>query len=156
MAKKPTTPSISTVNAALLSDEDKQKLREKAKQRVETKRRETAEDAFLAEAIRQEELSDKPQDQLEYILIDMAGHAPHIMLDGVQFFHGETYEVTRAQADTMREIIARGWAHEEEIGGANRDLYRKPRNTTLASSGAVRSGPLDQATGRNIQMVVGS
>jgi len=124
-------PKIVTLNADLISDDQKKLLREKARKMVSDKRLEAAEDDFLKEAMRQEELADKPDEQLEYIMLDLAGHSEYIMLDGVRYFHGTTYEVTRSVGATMREIIARGWQHEQEIGGANRDLYRRPLELRL-------------------------
>jgi hypothetical protein len=156
MAKEPKlkAPKVLTLNADLISDEQKKALRAKALEHVTKKRVEKAEDEYFQQAIHEAELVDKPEEQLEYILLDMAGHAPYIMLDGVQFFHGQTYEVTRSVANTMREIVARGWKHEDEIGGANRDLYRRPRNTTMSmKTGMVRSGPIDPASGGNVQAV---
>lgn len=140
-------PKVNTVNADLLSDEQKQKLRERARKHVTAKRVETAEDEYFRAAVHEEELVDKPMEQLEYIQLDLAGHSNKIMLDGVQFFHGQIYEVTKSVADTMREIVARGWNHEREIGGANRDHYRAPRNTTFSmKTGAVGNAPVDNVT----------
>lgn len=127
--KKPKAPEIRTLNADMLSDELKAQLRVKAKERVEKARTEAAEDAYLKEVIRQEELADKPEEQIEYVFLDLAGHTEYIMLDGVRFFHGQTYEVTKSVADSMREVVARGWDHEDEVGMANRGTYRKPMNT---------------------------
>jgi len=132
--KKPTTGKVETIktfNADLLTDEQRDALRSKAKEHVDKKRIEKAEDEFLQEAIRQQELVDKPLEQTEFITPDLAGHSEYIMIDGFRYFHGETYEVSRAVACTMREIQSRGWDHEEEVGGANRDLYRKPRNLRI-------------------------
>lgn len=77
-----------------------------------------------------------PSEALEPILVDLAGHANKIVIDGTQYFHGVTYHFTRSQAETIREIIWRTWRHEHEIGGANGNAYRRPRNLTLGPENA--------------------
>jgi|SRR5215468_549507 len=126
--KKPTPGKVETIktfNADLLTDEQRDALRSKAKEHVDKKRIEKAEDEYLQEAIRQHELVDKPDDRLEFITLDLAGHTEFLLIDGVKYSHGETYEVDHRRACTMREMQSRGWDHEAEVGGANRDMYRK-------------------------------
>ena len=77
-----------------------------------------------------------PEEELEPVLVDLAGHSTKIVLDGKQFFHGVTYYFSRAQAATIREIIHRGWKHEAEIKGANSNAYRKPNSINLTPSDA--------------------
>src|SRR5690606_20538624 len=72
-----------------------------------------------------------PDEGLYIITLDLAPYAPSIVLDGVVYFHGSTYEVPKRQYDTMREIVARTWGHEQSIGNANSEFYRKPRNITI-------------------------
>jgi hypothetical protein len=77
-----------------------------------------------------------PEEELEPLLIDLAGHSSKITLDGKQYFHGVTYYFSRAQAATIREIMHRGWKHEAEIKGANANAYRKPNSINLTPSDA--------------------
>jgi hypothetical protein len=77
-----------------------------------------------------------PEEELEPVLIDLAGHSTKISLDGKQFFHGVTYYFSKAQAATVREIMHRGWKHEAEIKGANSNAYRKPNSINLTPSDA--------------------
>lgn len=79
-----------------------------------------------------------PDEEMYYITVDLAPFADRITLDGVVYMHGATYEVPHRQYDTMREIVARTWEHEAEIGNANSQFYRKPRSVKL--------GPKDSAT----------
>lgn len=135
MAKPPIVqkgrPHIVDVDPTLLSEEVKQQLRIKARERVNQERQEAAMDAFLAKEVALARHAHMPQEELKYISLDMAGHADRIMLDGVIYFHGQTYEVPKRIYDVLREVVGRGWDHEDEIGGANRDLYRRPRSTAL-------------------------
>jgi hypothetical protein len=77
-----------------------------------------------------------PEEELEPVLIDLAGHSTKITLDGKQYFHGTTYYFSRAQGATIREIMHRGWKHEAEIKGANSNAYRKPNSINLTPSDA--------------------
>jgi len=77
-----------------------------------------------------------PEEELEPILIDLAGHSTKITIDGKQYFHGVTYYFSKTQAATIREIIWRGWKHEAEVKGANSNAYRKPSHINLTPSDA--------------------
>lgn len=134
MAKVPVVkgkPQIIDIDPTLLSDEEKTLLRAKALERVAKERKEQAMDAFLAAEIEQARRAHLPGEEMKYISLDMAGHSDRIMIDGVVYFHGQTYEVPKRLYDVLAEVVSRGWEHEDEIGGANRDSYRKPRSTAL-------------------------
>lgn len=72
-----------------------------------------------------------PDEEMYLFTVDLAPYADRITLDGVIYMHGATYEVPRRQFQTMNEIVARSWAHEREIGNANAQDYRKPRNIQI-------------------------
>lgn len=132
MAKPPVKrPSITLIDPTLLSDAEKAELRAKARERVDRERKEASMDAFLAAEIDAARRAGLPQEEMKFIALDMAGHSDRIMLDGIIYFHGQTYEVPKHTYDVLREVVARGWEHEDEIGGANRDMYRRPRTTAL-------------------------
>jgi hypothetical protein len=129
--KGPKKPSITVIDPTLLSEADKAALRAKARERVDKERRDAAMDAFLGSEVELARRAHIPNQEMKYITLDLAGHSLFIMLDGTVYFHGETYEVPKMVYDTMAEIVSRGWEHESEIGGANRELYRKPRNARI-------------------------
>lgn len=133
MAKAPLKgkPQLIDIDPTLLSDAEKAALRERALERVAKERKEHAMDAFLEQEIAQARKAHLPAQEIKYISLDMAGHADRIMIDGVVYFHGQTYEVPKCLYDVLAEVVARGWEHEDEIGGANRNSYRKPRSTAL-------------------------
>jgi len=55
-----------------------------------------------------------------------------IMLNGVQYYHGEVYEFDVGQLRTIKDIVARSWGHEANIRGAeNENAYRQPKSVTL-------------------------
>lgn len=119
----------------LLSDADKAQILAKAKEHVAKKRKDKAEAELLAQAIKEEEREYTPEDQLEDVIIELAPfvavarfNAAFIALDGVRYFHGMSYSVSRKVGDTLRDIMARGWEHEREIHGERRlaDVTRRP------------------------------
>lgn len=132
----------------LLTEEDKVQIREKAKKHVAEKRRDKAESEYLARAIKEEEREHTPADQLVDITVELAPfvasarfNAAFLSLDGVRFFHGVTYSVSRKVADTMQDIMARGWEHEREIHGERRaaDVNRHPILGHLGRDGVLNT-----------------
>ena len=137
MAKTPVQPPkgrppvVIDIDPTLLSDAEKTALRTKALERVNQERKDAAMDAFLADEVSKARRAHLPEEEMKYISLDMAGHSDRIMIDGTVYFHGQTYEVPKRLYDVLREVVGRGWEHEDEIGGANRDVYRRPRATAL-------------------------
>ena len=114
-----------------LTPEEKEQIRARAVEQIAKEKRDEATEAYLNQALDEERRKGRPQDTYEDLLIDLPGHAVHVMIDGVEFLHAFTYNVTGNQAATIREIVQRAWDHEDEIGGANRNFYKKPRHLTL-------------------------
>lgn len=133
MAKLPTKgrPQLIDVDPNTLSDDVKATLRAKALEKVAQERQDAAMDAFLKIEIEKARRAHLPAEEMKYITLDMAGHSDRIMIDGTIYFHGQTYEVPKKLYDVLQDIISRGWEHEHEIGGANREFYRRPRSTSL-------------------------
>lgn len=130
MARKP-TKLTTPADENLLSPETKQALQAKARERVAKERRDRAEDAYLEHAVEAERRANDPVYEIKRIRIDLAGHADRIRLDDVIFLHGFDYDVTLPVYATLKDIMARTWEHEDEVGGVNRDQYRRPRSTIL-------------------------
>jgi hypothetical protein len=79
---------------------------------------------------------DKPIEvEVEYeeVFIDLPPHSSHISIDGRHFQQGASYKVTKAQAASMRDIMSRAWAHEQEVRGQRKpfDAYRRQREFSL-------------------------
>ena len=133
----------------LLTQEEKDLIRQKARDEVKRRRREKAEESLLQAAIREEERAFNPPDWWTDITIDLAPYAAFIALDGVQYFHGLTYTVTGAVSATMLDIMARTWEHQREIRGERR------RGSDLAwegmRKGGLRMTPADQ--GRSLESI---
>lgn len=61
------------------------------------------------------------------LVIDVAGYADGVTIDGRKYFHGHQYTLPQSEADSVLEIMQRTWEHEDAVGGANRDQYRRPQ-----------------------------
>lgn len=120
---------------SLLSQEEQNELRKIAEKEVLDERKKAARDAAIEAFKEQARIEADPEEELFEYQLDLAGHADRIMLDGKIFLHGNTYSFTRKELETVHDIVAQTWKHEDEIGGANRDYYRRPRH--------VRVGPQD-------------
>lgn len=137
---KRNTPKLGAILAkddySLLSDDDRARITAEAQAEAEgdLKARQIA--LFKKQARRDARVAAGlmiPADEVEIrtIVIDVAGHADRITLDSTVYYQGFTYDVDRPVFDTLNEIMARTWIHEDEIGGANRDAYRKPRGNRI-------------------------
>lgn len=71
--------------------------------------------------------------EYEEVVIDLPPHSSHVSIDGRHFQQGASYTVTKAQAASMRDIMSRAWAHEQEVRGQRKpfDAYRRQREYSL-------------------------
>ena len=78
------------------------------------------------------------EEELVPITIDLAPHAQRILIDGVAYYHGHTYNFAPASVPTINEIMWRTWVHEEEISDRrNRsNAYRQPYASVLRNKAA--------------------
>lgn len=128
---------------ALLSPEDKQAIAKRAESVVAKEAKQAAEDAYFEAELERQRKAMAPVDaQDREIVIDLAPHSDRIMVDGVIFFHGQRYSVSAQLYPTLKEIMARGWEHEQEVGGANRDAYRPLSGAVLGPRGVTTRSAL--------------
>ena len=114
-----------------LTEDEKEEIRQRAFEQVEKERKARAEEAFMQQALDDARRADEPTLQMEDVFIDLPGHAVRILIDGIEYLHGFTYNVNSLQSASMRDIMQRCWNHEDEVGGANREWYKRPRNINL-------------------------
>lgn len=119
-----------------LSQHEQDELRAEAQLAVEEESREAQRKAFLQREMENERrkkklVIDDPEDEIVPVLIDVAGYSDRISVDGKIFMHGRIYEVPLRLKRVLDEIMQRTMKHEADVGGANRDSYRKPANVTL-------------------------
>lgn len=56
--------------------------------------------------------------------------------NGIEYYHGETYEFDPVMLAEIKSRVARCWDHEKSIHGDNENAYRKPLNKSLMSAAA--------------------
>jgi len=54
-----------------------------------------------------------------------------VSINGDRYYQGQTYEFTRDQLATVKDLVAKTWAHEKSIHGDNENAYRKPTHRQL-------------------------
>ena len=59
-----------------------------------------------------------------------------LRIDDVIYHNGATYTVGERLYNTMREMIHRGWEHQREIDGKDRNTYRQQSNVHLTANDA--------------------
>lgn len=133
MAKTPTRgPRQARAPLVKLSAEDRAALTKQAKASVNEELTQQSRDAFYAEELARLRREQVPDDQIVRLTMDFAPYITFAMIDGVQFFHGYTYEVPHKQAIVLMEQMHRSWVHQDEIDGRSKsNAYRRPFNTTL-------------------------
>ena len=133
---------------SLLSAEEQASIKEEAEALVAKEASEAARKAFLAQetkAARKRARLGDPEEELVTLVIDVAPFTDRIVIDNVIYMQGSVVEVPKSKARVIKEIMARSWGHEAEIGGANREYYKQPKQTRMnmrtgAVSGAHRLG----------------
>jgi hypothetical protein len=90
-------------------------------------------DAAAATKAKKEDKPLEVEVEYEEVFIDLPPHSSHISIDGRHFQQGASYKVTKAQAASMRDIMSRAWAHEQEVRGQRKpfDAYRRQREFSL-------------------------
>ena len=67
--------------------------------------------------------------------------------NGVEFYHGQTYEFREDELAEIKDRVAKCWYHEKSIHGDNENAYRQPAQTHLMSRAAAqRQGVLNTST----------
>lgn len=74
-------------------------------------------------------------EEMVTLTLDMYPGAPDLRLDGTIYRNGQTVTVTKREAETILDVIARGWRHQEEIDGKAHNFY-KPRLSVLSGKAA--------------------
>lgn len=69
-----------------------------------------------------------------------AGAGTGLLTNGIDYFHGQTYEVDLATLVDLKSRVARTWEHEKSIHGENENAWRKPTNVHLKSKAAMAAG----------------
>jgi len=118
MAKKPGRLRIPRSN--LLQEDERRALTDEARKSVLADLKQEERDAWFEQERTRLLRETVPTEQMVHVTIDLAPYCAFLMLDGVQFFHGYTYEVGQPQCACILEQMYRSWTHQDEIDGRGR------------------------------------
>lgn len=129
------------VDFTLLSQEEKDKLRKQAKDRVRADQIKAAQEAYFAKMLEEETRALDPDEEEVEFELELPPFAKCVMLNGVQYMHGGVYTVSRPRFDSIIDIVSNAWMHntailEEEV----RDRSRRSYGTRIRN-GAVTNMP---------------
>lgn len=117
---------------SLLTKDEKDALITEARKTVLSEMTQDARDEFFRQALADVRRSHTPAEQILSVFIDIAPFLPYIAIDGTQYFHGYSYDVTRSRAHVLYEQMQRSWQHQDEIDGRSRfNPYRRAQNLTI-------------------------
>jgi hypothetical protein len=134
MAKSPKGPGSVKIptKLSLLSPEDKAALKAEARKSILEEMKQDARDEFFRKAIAEARREHVPEEQILGVFIDLAPFVAHILIDGVQYFHGYSYNVPRTRAAVLYEQMQRSWLHQDEIDGRSRfTAYQRPQHRVI-------------------------
>lgn len=137
----------------LLTAAEIEKAKEKARARVtaeaKTKALKDIEDKEILRLQHESGLvtGETFKDEMVWITLDLAPYADRIRINWQDYYHGHSYNVPRHFADSMREIQARSWAHQDEIDGKSltEHFQRQLRGTAVNA----RTGQREVVKGMN-------
>lgn len=132
----------------ILTNAEYRAAQETAAKKLAAERKKAAikavEEEALAALKREEGLAtgDDAKDEIVSVTIDLAEHSRGIIVNFTPYWHGHTYEVPRHVADTLNEIMYRGWSHQFEIDGKTRtQFYQSRRDTVVSAVHGVKNAP---------------
>ena len=132
MGKKPDKPRKMHVDTSILSDEDRLAISKEAAASIEAELSQDARDAYFAAELAKLRRKHIPSERLVKVHVHLAPFAPHLLIDGDQYFHDFTYDVEAPRAAVLYEQMQRSWAHQDEIDGRSRfNAYQRPQNRVL-------------------------
>lgn len=132
-------------SGSLLTEEEMREIEVDLKAEIALEVKKLEKDKYRAEARRKLRVAKGLEEPQLQILVDVPGFTDKILLDGRPYYHGYTYTVSDSVASCLMNQMDMSWRHEENVGGANHNEYRKPRNTTLSG----KTGPANVATIQN-------
>lgn len=139
MARRPRNKGVA-VDTSLLDQKEISAIRAKAREAADKERKQRQEDDLYEAELEEARKVGDPDEVLYAVHLNLAPHASTIRLDNRVFFHGQVVHVNLHQKCALKDIIARGWEHEEEVGGVNRDRYRPSRGVSISPHGITAAG----------------
>jgi hypothetical protein len=128
----------------LLSPEERAELISEIEDEVHAEEVKKAKVEFKAKARTAIRVRKGLEEEQITFLLDLPGHTDKIRIDNQYYYHGFTYTRSYSVAQTVFYMMDQAWRHEETVGGANKDAYRKPRHTGLSATRGVTNAPTPQ------------
>lgn len=126
---------------APMTDDEIEKIRERARSAVELEVRKAKEKKLYEQFLREAKVDAgmlpasvaRPDSA---IVIDLPIYAASIVLNGRQYHHGFKYTVSYGVKQTLMEMMHRGHGHQREIEGKSRfENLQKPKNFGISPRG---------------------
>lgn len=136
MARKPR--NLVNVDTSLLSAAEIEKIQRRAHEAAIAELKAKQEEELYEATLEAARRAGDPNETLYLVVLNLAPHAQQIMVDHRVYFHGQTVQVPYGLKCVLKDMIARTWEHEEEVGGVNRDRFRPSRGLSIhMPSGAI-------------------
>jgi cytochrome c-type biogenesis protein CcmH/NrfG len=123
------------IEEKLFNEQEMEAIRREAEEAVLKDQKAKAKKALLEEAKREARSKIDPEEEIIEVVITLPRFAPFIAIDGTQYHHGNTYKVPRKQYNTICDIMAQSWRHEEAAFGE-----RDPNAYQVKRGGVVGRG----------------
>lgn len=136
--KGPQSPKA-IIDTSILDEVTIEKLRAKAKAKVDKERQLAAENQLLEQFEREEREAGGLDEPIVEITLDFAPYCDRAMIDGVIYFNGHTKKVRQSVADVLNEMMSMSWKHQSEIDGKSENFYRQSRGQRVTPAGVVNS-----------------
>lgn len=144
--ERPSTAKRGDRIRSVLSEEEIEEVRAKARKQIEAEKVKHAKDKLLQQELaklKSEEGVGGVEDDMVRIPISLPVFTDCIKINGKPYYHGVTYDVPRHIARTLQDQMFMCHKHQaKEIRGIKMaEFYRSPRQTVLGAGGAVQNGP---------------
>src|ERR1017187_4546171 len=124
-------PGAKAPDMALVSEARKEELQIEAEAKVIAERTVAAEREFAAIALDAERAKFDPTLEMVELTIDLPANASRLLIDYRSFHHGQIVSVTKAQAGSIQDQMARMWEQEKQAGNPNLRDYKPIKNYNL-------------------------
>ena len=61
-----------------------------------------------------------------------------IKINGMPYYHGQTYKFGTDLLRSIKEIVSRTWEHEASVNGANENIFKQAQNSILRGGDSAR------------------
>lgn len=121
--KRGRIPPTAKADFALITDEEKLALQEKALKSVLAEKRARALEEYEKAALEAARREEGVEEEMITFTLDLAEYADRITIDGVIYFHNREYTVPRTKYQTMIDMAYQTHKHQLEIDGKNRNRW---------------------------------